>query len=547
MENRTNRILGKTTATYNVPNTVDEFYFWIDDGKLVQPYDFVTAVGGTIRSVAIVTEISLYTDAQSHLANRIGSDLENVQELARLGARVARANVFYTSENKEGGLVEERLVPMPSGVPVYMSTPEEVEEAMFVLQKREGAIPAGVMRNSIGENIVVLLDADYLLGPQSAHANVSGITGLATKTSYMMFLLYSVNQIHPNEYINIIFNVKQADLMKIEDAGALDDRDKALYKLMFKTEPEPFKNVQYYQPSGKGGKALSYSSKIKRLYNFILAESYRDLDLLFADVDDSWHTVASFSAHFIRDWDSKNQQWVLATGRSSRYTANNWEDLRNTLEQHQREIADAYHLQYNTVGRITRELTRLTDSTVFVTTRGPNEFSIKNVIKNLKPGETIVIDIAKLPPTAQTFVVGNVFRELENTILQETEDTKKKAIVIVDELNSLAPSSQDHPIKQQIVEVARKGRSAGFIIFGAEQFASEVDDQIVGNSALRVFGRTSAVEANTSAYRNLTSSDKNTILRLKKGEMLLSYPTFRTNIRVYFPKPPYKLPATAVT
>ena len=122
----------------------------------------------------------------------------------------------------------------------------------------------------------------------------------------------------------------------------------------------------------------------------------------------------------------------------------------------------------------------------------------------------------------------------------EDEAKFRKAIVVVDELNTLAPKYQESPLKEQIIEIARKGRSVGYIIFGAEQFASEVDDQIVGNSALRVMGRTSAMEIAGSAFRNLSVQEKNTLMMLRKGEMLLTFPTFRANVKVNFPRPPYK-------
>lgn len=63
--------IGKTTATYNIPNTVDEFYFWVDEGETIEPYDFVTAKSGEFSCLGVVNEISVYTDAQSHLSNRL--------------------------------------------------------------------------------------------------------------------------------------------------------------------------------------------------------------------------------------------------------------------------------------------------------------------------------------------------------------------------------------------------------------------------------------------------------------------------------------------
>src|SRR5690606_36323161 len=38
----------------------------------------------------------------------------------------------------------------------------------------------------------VYLDADFLLGPEAAHLNITGVSGLATKTSAVLFLLASI-------------------------------------------------------------------------------------------------------------------------------------------------------------------------------------------------------------------------------------------------------------------------------------------------------------------------------------------------------------------
>ena len=63
--------------------------------------------------------------------------------------------------------------------------------------------------------------------------NVSGISGLATKTSYMMFLIQSILQGVGGENMGvIIFNVKQEDLYLL-----------CLYREL-EMDPEPFNTPQ---------------------------------------------------------------------------------------------------------------------------------------------------------------------------------------------------------------------------------------------------------------------------------------------------------------
>ncbi len=536
--------IGRTTSTFMVASTVDEFYFWIKDGTEIQPYDFVTAVEGDFHSVGSVIEISNYTDAQSHLSNRIVSEVPGVPILERLSATIAKVNIFY-SFIKDGESVIERRYPISSGVDVFISTVKEVLDGLNAGLPSTASFPGGVISRTQGDRIIVPLQSDYLVGPESGHMNVSGISGLATKTSYMMFLLYVINRIKPKKYINIVFNVKSADLMNIDSPNEdLDDNDISIYKDLFNEDSiGPFSDVIYYQPRGEAGRPLSYSTRNGQIYAFSLIDVYEDLDLLFSDVRDEYHTAEAFTRYISRDWNADNNRWELSGTYKKypvEYNAATWRDLRKVLDEHSDVVSQLYGLASSTISRIKRELNRLTNSTIFVDSRSKNEHFIREVVRNANPGQTIVIDIAKLGRVEQTFVVGEVFKELGNIINLEDEANFRQAIVVVDELNTLAPKYQDSPLKEQIIEIARKGRSVGYIIFGAEQFASEVDDQIVGNSALRVMGRTSAMEIAGSAFRNLSVQEKNTLMMLRKGEMLLSFPTFRANVKVNFPRPPYK-------
>jgi hypothetical protein len=60
--------------------------------------------------------------------------------------------------------------------------------------KDENKVPAGLIEMSNGTKAPCFLDARYLLGPEGAHINISGISGQATKTSYVMFLLTATLQ-----------------------------------------------------------------------------------------------------------------------------------------------------------------------------------------------------------------------------------------------------------------------------------------------------------------------------------------------------------------
>lgn len=538
------KVIGKTTATQNIASTVGEYYFWIYDDQTVQPYDFVTAVDSDFYSIGVVLEIYAYTDAMSHLANRLTSDLEPSANIQRLNAKVGQAKVFYSYYKDLLDNEEERMQPVNSGSNVYVSTEDEINKGLNAGRDIEKPLPGGLIARTNGDPVIVNFDEEYILGPQSAHLNISGISGLATKTSYMMFLLYSINKKRPKEYINIIFNVKQADLMNIDkQPESVSEEDLNLYyKIFGDKDIPPFEDVKYYVPRSKGGGFFTYSNrKDLNCYAFSLKDCYYDLDLLFADIPDDYGTVDSFVRYARRDWDERNQRWhIEGDKRYGSFNIGTWRELLDHLSKNSGNIANIYGFMPSTISRIQRNLSRLTVSGIFVEERDSNELYIRDIVSKAQPGNTIVIDIGKLGLLEQGFVVGEVFRELEDIMNSESEENLKKVIVVVDELNSLASKNESSELKHQIIEVARKGRAAHFIIFGAEQFTSEVDEQIVGNSALRIVGRTSSLELQGPALRFLSPPEKNSAMVLRKGELLVSFPTFRSNIKITFPRPPYQ-------
>ncbi len=66
----------------------------------------------------------------------------------------------------------------------------------FMAGDKTTGIPVGVYAAG-GLESPIYLDADFLLGPEAAHLNITGVSGLATKTSAVEFLLSSIFQTFP--------------------------------------------------------------------------------------------------------------------------------------------------------------------------------------------------------------------------------------------------------------------------------------------------------------------------------------------------------------
>src|SRR5690606_3487004 len=105
----------------------------------------------------------------------------------------------------------------------------------------------------------IYLAADFRLGPEAAHLNITGVSGLATKTSAVLFLLASIFEHLPpskGSVAALCFNVKGPDLLFLDQPGELTEEDRRMYERLG-VPPEPFKNVHCYAPYKPDGYNLN--------------------------------------------------------------------------------------------------------------------------------------------------------------------------------------------------------------------------------------------------------------------------------------------------
>ena len=102
---------------------------------------------------------------------------------------------------------------MPMGQ-VFLATDADVAVALRMDgYLRDGArtgIPIGVYHAG-GTDAPIYLDADFLIGPEAAHLNITGVSGLATKTSAIEWIMGSIFTHFPEQKGSIAavcFNVK---------------------------------------------------------------------------------------------------------------------------------------------------------------------------------------------------------------------------------------------------------------------------------------------------------------------------------------------------
>ena len=92
-------------------------------------------------------------------------------------------------------------------------------------------MPVGLGRD--GEPVYVNLD--FLDGTRGGHVSISGVSGVATKTSFALFLLYALfrSGVLGRRSVNakaLVFSVKGEDLLFLDQHNTrLDDAERARY------------------------------------------------------------------------------------------------------------------------------------------------------------------------------------------------------------------------------------------------------------------------------------------------------------------------------
>ena len=532
-------IIGKISATEKNPSTLQYFYFWTKAGYDINPFDIVKVehINGSF-TFGRIEEISHVTDSASHFSSYVSS------------------NFGETSEDPTEGNTEKFLynsTPVLHGHNVRLCTVEDIQKALGLDEaKKKSNVVCGYLK-MYGQEVPVPINANFLVGPDGAHLNISGISGLACKTSYTMFLMNALQQKYNKENKEkvgyIVFNVKGRDLLSIDEPSEkLSETDANLYKLL-ELEVKPFSNVHYYFPYsdkeeqhnvqsfGDWEKMLKpkFNKNKASIFKYPYNSCVNKFRYLFANEPDPTNTMES-----IISWiEDDNDPFV---GLRS------WNQFRERLERvinGTNDIPARRTIALGSWKKFTRIITKILSGCVFRdgVDKGSNEVVLEEDLRNIKAGEVKVIDIARLDTYTQAFVFGDVMGtiiDMMNTKLGS--DALDKIVIFVDELNKYA--SKDCPsnslILQHLLDVTERGRSLGIILFGVEQFRSNIHDRVKGNCSTNAIGRTSYTEISAPDYRHLGDTYKDIATRLKPGEYIIQNPALRSVIKIEFPYPTYK-------
>ena len=541
--------LGRVVATERKPNTPHEFHFWtaIDSpvgiGTIVR-VDGAQPVDGHIPHIyGIVVEGFSYTDLQSPMHDVLGHD--GTPSAASFAA-TERAEIRLYTAAVLRQIPEEPLQPVPMGE-VFLAEEEDVQVALRMDgYLREGAntgIPVGVYRAG-GTDAVIYLDADFLLGPEAAHLNITGVSGLATKTSAVEWLLASLFSHFPEEKGSIAavaFNVKGPDLCYLDKPGRVEEADEKLYEKM-KVEPRPFTQVQYFAPFTAKGFSLNTFRNNDALLDNVrpLTWGLREV-LQFAEVllnKDDVDAKADALIDFIKEnvVDKEFSDPVL----SKKHRVQSFADLdawfRDVLQGMERKDGESWRTHH--VATIRKVRNRLSN----ISTRCAGLVTDTGTVSDLPFGSfsdraVYVVDVANLEEDAQDLIFARIVSKLREH-LERRDLGVKHLVVFVDELNKYAPGDgPDTYVRKMLLDIAERGRYLGLVLFSAQQFRSQVHRRVVGNSGTALFGRMDADELSTPGYAVLSPATKTKLATLEKGQLMIRHPHFTQPIFVRFPRP----------
>ena len=543
-------VLGRVVATERKPNTPHEFSFWtaldspVGIGTIVR-VEGPDPVNGVIpRVYGVVTEGFSYTDLQTPLHDVLGHDgrpsAESLSATRRTEIRLYTAAVLRH-------LPEEPLQPVPMGE-VYLADVDDVAVALRMdAYLRAGAntgIPVGIYRAG-GIEAPIYLDADFLVGPEAAHLNITGVSGLATKTSAIEWLLASTFAHFPPQkgsVAAVCFNVKGPDLCFLDQPGELDEADRALYQTMG-VPAAPFANVQYFAPYTAKGFTLNTLRSNEALSQNVwpltwgLREvmQYAEVLLNKEDVDAKADAFIDFIRERVLDREFTDDGFAKTHRVQSFADLEDWfRDLLRTVEQQNR----GEHWRTHHVATIRKVRNRLSN----ISTRCAGLVTDEGTVSDLPFGAfddraVYVVDVAGLEEDAQDLVFARVVTKLREH-LERRDLGVNHVMVFVDELNKYAPADgADTYVRKMLLDIAERGRYLGLVLFSAQQFRSQVHRRVVGNAGTSLYGRMDGDELATPGYAVLSPATRTKLATLEKGQLMVRHPHFTQPIFVRFPRP----------
>jgi uncharacterized protein len=538
--------IGRVVATELKPSTPHQFHFWTARDSAIGIGAIVRVEEGGRTVYGVVTDGLAYSDLVTPMHAVIGADGDPV---AAGKEPTARAEIRLFSAAVLRQAPEEPLQPVPLG-PVWLASDIDVVQALrmdaYTGHARATGIPVGLYAAG-GHESPVYLDCDFLVGPEAAHLNITGVSGLATKTSAVEFLLNSIFQTFPRHkgtVAALCFNVKGPDLCFLDQPATLGEEDRRQYQRLG-LRPEPFGNVRYYAPFKADGVNLNTLRTNEALagnteplvWGLREVLDYAEVVLNRDDIDAKADAFIDFLSERV-----VGREYLDEMLRRKAFQVQSFADL----DEFFRSIFDFMEAlgkgsevwRTHHVATIRKVRNRLSN----ISTRSKGLVTDDGASNDLPWGRfedrsVHVVDVAGLDPLAQDLVFARIVSKLREH-LERRDLGVDHVVVFVDELNKYAPADGPETyVRKMLLDLSERGRYLGLVLFSAQQFRSQVQRRVVGNAGTGVYGRMDMDELATPGYATLSPATKIKLATLPKGELMLRHPHFTQPIFVKFPRP----------
>ncbi len=552
-----------------------QFLVVLDRDAVVQ-LDQVVAVSTELPGGDAVTHYGIVTELYSSFEGAsLPSDTALVVSGTLPAEHVRRAEVRVLR------VVPEFFIAPHAGSVVRIAAGQDRSIALFEDKMKAGKLPLGL---DMGGG-AVYADMSFVDGRAGGHVSISGISGVATKTSYALYLLYQLLETEQGMDLlggrtgqdsvrALVFNTKGEDLLHIDRPNStFDDKPESReqWRELGVANPGPFKSVELYAPrdfasatSLVPGVRTRKTSEVQA-YGWTPEQFVREqlLQFCFTAEDERSTQVGWVEQQFriqmlrrLRRPEGDDSGAIVILDEVPPNTSFNPTRL---AEREPKSVpADRGHLVCNF-----RDFIELAESIIAeefehdvrtwfgATATGTQHAFVRRIVKldrrigpligcGLKPissesARLQVVDISTLHDDAQRFVVGALLERVWTD--KQATGRKPLRFVVLDELNKYAPAQGFSPLKELLVDIAERGRSLGVLLIGAQQAASAVAQALPRNASLKVAGRLDASES--ESYRFLTPALRERASRFMPGTMVVSQPIVPEPIPIRFPFPPF--------
>jgi DNA helicase HerA-like ATPase len=562
--------IGRVVTSEESPATAHEFYFWTAETGAAQNLDIghiVAAESEDATAIAVLDDPRRYSDLQSFLDDFYAYDgdpaLEALSE--RVEILVFRARVLATKHRDEH---KKSKRPVRTG-PVFFATSAAIEYALGTENFSGHRIPMllhenGNEKNGSPQRTPLYVDADYLLGPEAGHLNITGMSGLSTKTSHALFTIASTFQtVKDKKVAALMFNVKGADLLFLDkpvevdkeddpelaeryekaDQKGLPREDREMYASLG-LEVRPFENLRIFAPLAFGkdrGERKVYASDLRAKDLNTLRRARGEDSCVYPIVWDLEDVLPHAGRIFDpADMDDKFKGFVEYLRDRQIQTMNSFHAELDEAFEYFEETESSYWNGHHqaTVAKVRNRFGILPSKCAGLLVHGRVEYDGSPEVDGpFEDREMRVVDLSHLSGVPQDLVVTKVI----NSVWEMAEQGRlgvDKLIIFVDELNKYAPSGpRTSSLKDTLVDISARGRHLNLTLFGAQQFRSKVDDEVVGNAATSLYGRIGDEELTNSSYRSFSSTTREELLQLEKGRLLLRHAHYAVPVFGTFPRP----------